>query len=122
MNINTNGWTIYAPEGTTLEELIEAFEVDEDLWSKATEHKIHPSRGQAPRAWVLSHGVKDIVFTTGRDKNKMKAWRQQTVKCECGRSVTQGELCKHRKTAVHLRCLAEQTDAESQTTGSQNNV
>jgi hypothetical protein len=109
MNINTNDWTIYAPVGTTIEEIIQAFESDEDLWSKAW----NPT-GQSPRSWVLTHGVKNIVFTTGRDKDKIKQankkWAEQHVKCECGRIVTQGKLSKHKKTAVHLQGLANQID------------
>ena len=106
MNINTNDWTIYAPAGTTIEEIIQAFESDEDLWSK-----VWNPTGQSPLAWVLSHGAKNIVFTAGRDKDKIKQRLQQCVKCECGRSVAKGVLSKHRKTAVHLKCLAEQSDA-----------
>ena len=120
MSINTNGWTIYAPEGTTLEEMIEAFEADEDLWSKVTGHNIFSYGGKTPRDWVLSHDGKSIVYTRGRDEDKIKqsskAWRQQIVKCECGRSVTRGKLSKHVKTTVHFECLAKPLTTETDTT------
>ncbi len=116
MSINTNGWTIYSPEGTTIEEMIEAFEVDEDLWSKVTGHKIFSYSGKTPRDWVLSHGDKHIVYTRGRDEEKIKQNRKACVKCECGRYVTRGDLSKHKKTAVHFKCLAEPLTTETDTT------
>ncbi len=100
--------------------MIEAFEVDEDLWSKVTGHNIFGYSGKTPRDWVLSHGDKHIVYTRGRDEDKIKqsskAWRQQIVKCECGRSVMRGELSNHVKTAVHFKCLAEPLTTETDTT------
>ena len=110
MAISTNGWTIYAPEGTTIEQIVDAFENDVDLWSKVTRSKLHPYRGQDPRDWVLTHSAHHIVYKTGRNveliKEHDRAWRAERVVCECGRAVTRGELAKHRRTAVHRTNLA----------------
>ena len=114
MTITTNGWTIYAPVGTTLEQIAEEFEKDPDLWSKVTGSKVHPYRGQTPRDWVFAHSQQHIVHKRGRNeeliKEHKKTWSAERVVCECGRAVTRGILAKHRTTAVHLRNLAAETE------------
>ena len=107
MPINTNGWTIYAPEGTTFDEIAEAFETDEVLWSK-----VENPYGKSPRNWLLDHNAKDFRYTKGRDvenaKQIAKAWSATQVVCECGRTVAQGKLARHKGTAVHIQALAAQ--------------
>ncbi len=107
MPINTNGWTIYAPEGTTFDEIVAAFETDEALWSK-----VDNPYGKSPRDWVLDRNPKDFRYTRGRDVEKIKQHAKERttaqVLCECGRTVTRGVLAKHRKTTVHLQSLAAQ--------------
>ena len=100
MTINTNGWTIYAQEGITLSEIINEFETNEDLWSKAD----GPTK-LGPRGWVLAHGPNDIRYTTGRSKEKIKQRLTMKIVCECGRTIAKGELSRHRKTKVHLQDL-----------------
>jgi len=105
MAISTNGWPIYAPEGTAMEQIVDAFENDVDLWSKVTGSKLHPYRGQSPRNWVLAHAENHIVYKTGRNveliKEHARIRRAERVVCDCGRTVARGELSKHRRTAVH---------------------
>ena len=103
--IATNGFTIYAPEGTTLEEICQEFETNEDLWAKVTNHKLQTHyRGPGPREWVLTCVPKDIVYTKGRDKEKIRHRMKEQITCECGRVVTRGELSKHKKTIIHRQC------------------
>ncbi len=107
MPINTNGCTIYAPEGTTFDEIVEALETDEALWSKVE----NPYR-KSPRNWLLDCNPKDFRYTKGRDtdnaKQISKAWSAVKVVCECGRTVAQGKLARHKATAIHLQALAAQ--------------
>ena len=111
MPINTNGWTIYAPENTSMEELIEAFESNEDLWSKAKGPV--GLKGLGPRGWVLRHEPNHIVYTKGRNmeliKQRNKEWRTEIVVCQCGRAVARGGPAGHRKTSIHLAALSAQT-------------
>ena len=115
MAISTNGWTIYAPEGTTIEQITEAFENDVDLWSKVTESKLYPHRGQSPREWVLAHNDQHIVWTTGWDavnkKQRKKEWCAERLVCACGREVTKGHLSKHKATSTHIAALAAQASS-----------
>ena len=104
MAISTNGWTIYAPEGTTMEQIADAFENGVDLWPKVTGSKLHPYRGQSPRNWVLAHAENHIVYTTW-SKQRKKEWAAEQIACECGRVIKRGNLSKHRTTALHFRCL-----------------
>jgi hypothetical protein len=105
--VNTNGSTIYASQGMNIEDIIKAFESDEQLWSKVTESKLFPRKGVSPKQWVLSRSANSIVFTTGPDEKLIAQTRKarvgERVVCECGRTVTRGELSKHRKTVVHQK-------------------
>ena len=109
MNINTNGWTIYAPERTTIDQIIDAFRSDENLWSKVVNSTLNPYRGHDPEEWVRAHSGNAFVYTTGRDKEKIKLWRTKKVTCPCGCDVSNGGLHKHRKTKVHQLRTAQQT-------------
>lgn len=105
--VNTNGSTIYASHGMTIEDIIKAFESDEQLWSKVTDGKLFQRKGVSPREWVLSRSSNSIVFTTGRDEVLIAQTRAarigERVVCECGRTVTRGKLWKHRQSAVHQK-------------------
>ena len=115
MAINTNGWTIYAPEGASLEQIAEAFENDVNLWTKVTGSKTHTYRGQSPRDWVLQHSAQHLVYTRGRDTEKIKRnaaeWSAERIVCECGRAITRGKLARHKTTTAHTQGLAAQAES-----------
>jgi len=111
MTITTNGWTIYAPEGTTMEQIVDAFENDVDLWSKVTGSKLHPYLGWTPQKWVLAHRENHIVYTRGRNVEHTRIRNAEKIVCECGRTIARQYLASHRKTAVHstnLEAIGEQ--------------
>ena len=105
MPIATNGWTICAPEGVTIEEICQEFETNEALWSKVTEHKIWGHSGEKPREWVMSHGPKDIRYAKGRDLEKVKQRNAEKIICECGRVVARRQLAEHKRTTAHSQAM-----------------
>ena len=108
--ITTNGFAVYASEGTTIEEICQEFETNEALWAKVTNHKLLCNTVRlSPCEWVLDLSPKSIVYTKGRDEEKIrrnaKICRTEKVTCACGRVVCRGELSKHIKTSIHRQAL-----------------